>query len=259
MFNMTISKLKLRTPTVKSPVTKSTVQTIVSGASAVDISEGRGIFATPAVPAKAVSTTSLAQSTSTSSNSKTNVDKQQNLSVVSRKHKLRYFGVQTTNIVKEVLTEMLSNPVLYKTCKVPNCTRCREVFQKTPITKCTHTRPCNRIGLFPHISRSCCRKLHSTADFELEFTSKHWFNPLTPRLETHVRGGVGFVQPMETEVSSRAKRPRSDSISSVSSITSSGSGRTHSTMSSAYRPIINDRCGRCFKPKGACICKIPSR
>lgn len=92
--------------------------------------------------------------------------------------KTRVLSKQTHDKMKQILLGKANNSVIFSKCKTKHCTQCKELLFRIPLTKCTHDKPCNDVGLFPHVSRSTLNKLHNNMQLALSCSVKHWLNPM---------------------------------------------------------------------------------
>lgn len=92
--------------------------------------------------------------------------------------KIRNLSVSASDKVRNALSNfMVTHKRIYSSCK-DNCDVCKKVFSVVPLTKCTHSKSCNEFDMFPHLSKSTLKALHTNPSVEMVCISKHWKNPL---------------------------------------------------------------------------------
>lgn len=67
---------------------------------------------------------------------------------------------------KSMKNKLESETALYS-CRELGCKTCQRLFKEVPLTRCTHPKPCNDIGYYPHLSRKLVRKVHFAKDYTL--------------------------------------------------------------------------------------------
>lgn len=91
------------------------------------------------------------------------------------KAKLRTLGVSTARAVSEHIAQSVHNN--FSTCKIVGCTVCPNIWKDSVITKCTHTNPCNAIGLSVHLAKTAILKIHKGLPTASTISGKVWINP----------------------------------------------------------------------------------